>query len=236
MRLSVKRAKYDTPIDIELRRRAAQMQTQFVPLEQALSESAGLVPNISTTTVRQSAASVFPTSKPSRASPASQPPPAAPLHVTGEKVGVGLVLKESPDGSHSVKRLKPEQAADKCRRIDPGDVLTHVDGLNVATGAPSALLGDLIAGPEGTVVNLTFQKGDGGSLSINLLRGGPEYIGRVMERDSLKNSRSSAEASPLKEHQTSYSKQFPQAAAASPAGYLSSQLAQQRAASLPSHR
>ena len=33
-------------------------------------------------------------------------PAAAPI-----KVGVGLVLKERPDGSHTVKRLKPGQSA-----------------------------------------------------------------------------------------------------------------------------
>jgi hypothetical protein len=32
---------------------------------------------------------------------------------------------------------------------------------------------------QGTVVNLTFEKAEGSSVSINLLRGGPEYISKV---------------------------------------------------------
>eukprot|EP00961_Rhodomonas_salina_P055999 751991-Rhodomonas_salina.1 len=58
----------------------------------------------------------------------------------------------------------------------PQDLLTHVDGVDIARGAPGSVLADLIAGKEGTVVNLSFQKPSGKKISVNLMRGGAEYI------------------------------------------------------------
>jgi len=120
--LMVKRAKYDRPVEIVLRRRAESMQTQFVPLEPS---------NINVMMMQAP--------PPPRASPPPQPAPlnVAPLRVMQPrppepeytkrapertqtivhapapapmKVGVGLVLRERSDGCHSVKRLKPGQA------------------------------------------------------------------------------------------------------------------------------
>jgi hypothetical protein len=120
--LMVKRAKYDRPVEIVLRRRAESMQTQFVPLE----------PSNSNVMMMQAP-------PPPRSSPPPQPAPlnVAPLrqmqprppepeytkrapertqtivHAPAPmpmKVGVGLVLRERLDGCHSVKRLKPGQA------------------------------------------------------------------------------------------------------------------------------
>eukprot|EP00802_Teleaulax_amphioxeia_P008056 Tamp_08064.p1 GENE.Tamp_08064~~Tamp_08064.p1 ORF type:complete len:769 (-),score=168.39 Tamp_08064:81-2297(-) len=100
------------------------------------------------------------------------------------KVGVGLVLRERSDGCHSVKRLKPGQAADHCGQIEPGDLLTHVDSLDIARGVASQFLADLIAGPQGSVVNLTFEKPDGSRVSINLLRGNADYIADVLRHEN----------------------------------------------------
>ena len=55
-------------------------------------------------------------------------------HTAREQVGVGLVLKERSDGCHIVKRLKPGQAAAHCGQIEAGDLLTHVDSLDIARG------------------------------------------------------------------------------------------------------
>ena len=41
-----------------------------------------------------------------------------------------------------------EQAAEHCGQIEAGDLLSHVDSLDIAKGAPSSLLADLIAGPQ----------------------------------------------------------------------------------------
>ena len=124
--LMVKRAKYDRPVEIVLRRRAESMQTQFIPIEPSKS---------------------YPVAMPERRSP--QPPPAPqqpyPREVYEQppqpqpeylnrspqmsqtqvqvpapsplKVGVGLVLKERSDGCHIVKRLKPGQAAAHCGQV-----------------------------------------------------------------------------------------------------------------------
>jgi len=188
--LMVKRAKYDHPVEIVLRRRAESMQTQFVPLESN---------NHTPLTVqeRQAAPRAPPQYNPPQVLEQPRTPPQPeyskpqPMQTTVQapapsplKVGVGLVLKERSDGCHTVKRLKPGQAAAHCGQIEPGDLLTHVDSLDIARGVASQFLADLIAGPQGSVVNLTFEKADGSRVSINLLRGNAEYIADVLRQES----------------------------------------------------
>ncbi len=55
-----------------------------------------------------------------------------------------------------------------------------MDSLDIARGVASQFLADLIAGPQGSVVNLTFEKPDGSRVSINLLRGSADYIAQVL--------------------------------------------------------
>ena len=142
--LMVKRAKYDRPVEIVLRRRAESMQTQFVPLE--ASTAYPVVHEYQPSPPAQDRASI--PQGPNAGYAAPPPPPwhpqerlmQAPQPVVTQvqapvpppaKVGVGLVLKERVDGVHVVKRLKPGQAAAHCAQIEAGDVLTHVDSLGV---------------------------------------------------------------------------------------------------------
>jgi C-terminal processing protease CtpA/Prc len=201
--LMVKRAKYDVPVEIVLRRRADSMQTQFVPMESSNAYPViQEVPAARRPSPRASRVLARSSLSPRRLSPSPgrdmqspratrnsrktpitttttvQAPAPAPL-----KVGVGLVLKERSDGCHVIKRLKPGQAAEHCGQIEEGDRLTHVDSLDIERGVASAFLADLIAGPQGSVVNLTFEKHDGSRVSINLLRGNAEYIAEVLRQE-----------------------------------------------------
>ena len=87
-----------------------------------------------------------------------------------------------------------DQAADHCGQIEPGDLLTHVDSLDIARGVASQFLADLIAGPQGSVVNLTFEKADGSRVSINLLRGNADYIAQVLRERARARERERARA------------------------------------------
>ena len=204
--LLIKRAKYEQAVEIVLRRRPQVMQTEVVPVianQEALKKSVASIPH----SPPRKAQAVVPKEPPRNIHPFPQQAVGAPVpdqqfQVIKEvprmeafedqrgkmvKVGVGLVLRERADGSHTVKRLKPGQAAAHCGQIEPGDLLTHVDSLDIAKGAPSSLLADLIAGPQGSVVNLTFEKPDGSRISINLLRGSADYIAEVLRREASNN-------------------------------------------------
>ena len=193
--LMVKRAKYDRPVEIVLRRRAESMQTQFVPLEPSNSNVMAMqaAPAPSAPPPPRPPQNVPPVREQPRPPPQPEYAKRAPMptqtvvHAPAPpptKVGVGLVLRERSDGCHSVKRLKPGQAADHCGQIEPGDLLTHVDSLDIARGVASQFLADLIAGPQGSVVNLTFEKPDGSRVSINLLRGNADYIADVLRHEN----------------------------------------------------
>eukprot|EP00961_Rhodomonas_salina_P214727 2899914-Rhodomonas_salina.1 len=66
--------------------------------------------------------------------------------------GVGLRLVGKVGGEQRVESCNVGQAAALSLRIAPGDLLTHVDGVNVLA-RPVA---PLVLGPEGSVVVLRF--------------------------------------------------------------------------------
>ena len=73
-------------------------------------------------------------------------------------VGVGVVFRrDGMSGRFFVDRLHPDGPADRSGAVRPGDVLVAVDRQSVA-GITSMELHDLVAGPEGTPVELQLQR------------------------------------------------------------------------------
>jgi hypothetical protein len=103
------------------------MRTVSTPQSQSASV---WPPTVADTFQRQTSVQAMPRPNMFSAVPAAPPPPPpeaslpmATLANNGStKVGVGLVLRERSDGSHTVKRLKPGQAAEKSGQINPGDL------------------------------------------------------------------------------------------------------------------
>jgi hypothetical protein len=85
--------------------------------------------------------------------------------------GVGIVLEFGPDLDHpKVSSLVPGKSAGACGLIKIGDVLMGVDGTSTQKKTFDGIR-NMIIGPVGTYVSLSFQGSDGAYECENLLRG-----------------------------------------------------------------
>lgn len=73
------------------------------------------------------------------------------------RAGVGLVLEARGRGPSFVAELAPGGSADRSGRLRVGDQLLRVDG-QIIQGLTPADLSQIISGPEGTSVRLTFRR------------------------------------------------------------------------------
>ena len=72
-----------------------------------------------------------------------------------ERCGVGLLLLPDPEGAVRVMGLAPGSPAERCGRIQKGDILAEVDGV-VVYKQPLETFGDRISGPMYSHVELVF--------------------------------------------------------------------------------
>mmetsp|Transcript_6565 Transcript_6565/g.20684 ORF Transcript_6565/g.20684 Transcript_6565/m.20684 type:complete len:121 (-) Transcript_6565:54-416(-) len=82
--------------------------------------------------------------------------------------GVGITFVEDENGALFVKSFVEGGSAAECGQIERGDVLVEVDGLNVYCHPPQRI-GTHLLGPEGSQVQLGFQRSETGPIRRVLL-------------------------------------------------------------------
>lgn len=96
--------------------------------------------------------------------------------------GVGLVLREGPDGALHVAEVVPDGPADNAGCIVPGDVLYEVNGANVYR-VDARRVAAAVLGPEGSRVRLAFKRGaryeDDAPFAVDLTRRVVHGAGRL---------------------------------------------------------
>jgi hypothetical protein len=91
----------------------------------------------------------------------------------GKPAGVGIYFQES--GSDIVvNHLIRGGSAERSGKVQAGDIIISIDDKDVRNKGVGEMR-NFIVGPEGSTVTLGFMR-DGGSFTVALLRGSPEYI------------------------------------------------------------
>jgi len=133
-------------------------------------------------------------------------------HSGASTVGVGIFFHLEADGHVYVKTIVGGGSADRDGSVQVGDIIVKVDGRDV-DGEQMPVVRDLILGPQGTYVVLTFSRPspDGHDLqymNVKLMRGTAEYFNsldaslRVQEEtESLKSQLREAHANEAKERE-----------------------------------
>ena len=100
------------------------------------------------------------------------------LH-SSQQPGVGLFFHESA-GKIKVKTIVSGGSAERDGRIQVGDTLIAIDGVDVRGQSQAApFFKNLITGPEGSTVRLKMLRGEASSAfgyELELFRGTPEYF------------------------------------------------------------
>ena len=100
------------------------------------------------------------------------------LH-SSQQPGVGLFFHESA-GKIKVKTIVSGGSAERDGRIQVGDTLIAIDGVDVRGQSQAApFFKNLITGPEGSTVRLKMLRGEASSAfgyELHLFRGTPEYF------------------------------------------------------------
>lgn len=96
-----------------------------------------------------------------------------------QQPGVGLFFHES-GGKIKVKTIVSGGSAERDGRIQVGDILIAIDGVDVRGQSQAApFFRNLITGPEGSTVRLKMLRGEGSTAfgyELELFRGTPEYF------------------------------------------------------------
>lgn len=99
-------------------------------------------------------------------------------------VGIGVTVTREREEGLLVQSVSPDSPAEQAG-IVPGDVITAVDGVSVAGDAREQGT-DLIAGEEGTTVELTLLSADGTERTVTCTRAtlrSPSASGKMLEGD-----------------------------------------------------
>lgn len=95
--------------------------------------------------------------------------------------GVGIFFQQEGDGSVFVKTIVNGGSAEREGSVRVGDLIVAVDDRDVV-GEPLATLRGLILGPQGSLVTLAFERGDGPDaqqFDCRLMRGTAEFLAGI---------------------------------------------------------